>query len=70
MCTVSRAFYFYRASCAFSCLYTLYAVYTMDMEWRAFVGHRNVFLDQGDPDAKGGSQLSYSVRLEVRLLVL
>jgi len=55
-----------RSSCIFSCIYTLYALYTLDKEWRTFVGHRNAFLDAGDPDARGGNQLAYSVRLEVR----
>ena len=52
------------ASAVFFAIFTLYGLYTLNGEWRAFVGLRWAFLVEGDPDAKGGRQLAYSVRLE------
>jgi len=42
-------------------LYTLYALFTMHQEMKLWVGWRGEFLARGDPDAKGGQQLAYSV---------
>ena len=90
-------------SAAFTMLFNLYALYTLDIEYRLFVGWRGEFLvnknntsvfiegltssvclparvvrasgvdvlfylslkqADGDPDARGGKQLAYSVRVE------
>ena len=52
------------ASTVFSALFTAFVLVTMDHEWRSFVEWRTEFLAEGDYDAKGGSQLAYSIRVE------
>jgi hypothetical protein len=52
------------ASAAFSALFNLYALYTINEEWKLYVKWRTEFLETGDRDAKGGAQLAYSVRVE------
>ena len=48
----------------FMYFFVAYTLYSINMEWKVFLNWRAEFLEAGDPDAEGGRQLAYSIRVE------